>query len=259
MSHQCNKAVAWYKAVAFLLPMAGCGLIAATGLQTDYSFDALKYVSPEFGDPKSPVTFPDVPCDPPPAADICSTAVAQIPLNNLTAVCDATLKKCVGRGEIRVSETVDIAKQMESSFPAQAIEFGVQLVEVKRVTNWIEKNTLNHATPSIDIYVAPVAAKDENDPKAALLAKLSSLPMGSFDCADPVYDKGDTKAAQGVRVCSAPMFDAGKNALGDFVKNYKTPFQVIAHAVTVAKPGDPVPAGAIGFSARPTVGLKILD
>ncbi len=257
MSRRFYRAVAWYKAVAFLLPVAGCGLIAATGLQTDYSFDALKYVSPEFGDPKLPATFPDIPCDP--AADTCQADTALVPLANLTAVCDATLKKCVGRGVIRVSETVDIAKQMESSFPAQAIEFGVQLVEVKRVTYWIEKNTLNHATPSIDIYVAPVAAKNETDPKAALLAKLSSVPMGSYNCADPVYDKGDTRAPQGVSVCSAPMFDAGKNALGDFVKNYKTPFQVIAHAVTVAKPGDPVPAGSIGFSARPTVGLKILD
>lgn len=235
----------------------GCNLVAATGLQTDYSFDALKYVSPQFGDTGSSATMPNVDCTP--TADICAESAAGVPNNNITLVCDPTLKKCVARAELRVSETVDISKQMETSFPAQAIQFGVQLVEVKRVTYWIEKNTLDVATPFIEIYVAPTAAHDETDPKAALLATVASVPAASYACADPVYTPGDTKAAQGVPVCSAPLTDAGKNALSAFVKDYKTPFQVIAHAVSVAKPGDKVPAGAIGFSARPTVGLKILD
>ena len=84
------------------------------------------------------------------------------------------------------------------------------------------------------------------------------MPARSNACGDPAYAPGDSKAS-GAPVCSAPLAAAGQSALAGFVKDYKTPFQIIAHAVIVAKPGDPIPSGAITFSARPTVGLKILD
>jgi hypothetical protein len=262
--------------------VAGCNLIASSGIQTDYSFDALQYASPEFGDSRSTATVPDsfdalqyaspefgdsrstatvpdVSCDP--ANDVCAMAAqaASLPSTNVTFLCDPALRKCVAHGEVRASEAIDLSKQMESQFPPQAIQFGVEVVEVKRVTYWVDKNSINVATPPIQIYVAPAAARDERDGKATLLASVASLPAKSMTCTDPRYDKGDMKAPAGVAVCSAPLPEPGKAALADFVKDFKTPFQIIAHAIVVAKPGDPVPSGSITFSARPTVGLKILD
>ena len=241
----------------FVAALGGCNLVAATGLQTDYSFDALTYASPKFDDAKSGATVPDVACDTG-ANDVCAAAAGTLGLTKVTLACDATLKKCVAQAEIRASEPIDLSKQMETSFPPQAIEFGVDVVEVKRVNYWIDDNQLNVATPQIEIYVAPAAARDEHDAKAALLATVASLPAKSKACADPVYAKGDPKAV-GVSVCSAPLPEAGKAALAAFVKDYKTAFQIIAHATIVAKPGDPIPSGSINFSARPTVGLKILN
>ncbi len=240
--------------------LGGCNLVNSSGLQTDYSFDALEYASPAFGDPASTATVPDVPCDAASTGgDVCAAAGAALPLANLKLSCDPTLKRCIARADVRVSEAVDLSKQVESSFPAQAIQFGVEVVEVKRVTYWISKNALNVQTPMLEFYVAPSAAQDETDPKAALLATVAMLPAKSNVCGDPAYAAGDPKAAAGTPVCSAPLSELGKNALGEFVKNFKTPFQVIAHAVIIARPGDPIPSGSIGFAVRPTVGLKILD
>jgi hypothetical protein len=240
------------------LPGAGCSLVNSAGIQTDYSFDALQYASPQFGDPAASGTVPDVACDPA-GADVCAAAGAALPLSNLTLSCDTTLHKCVASAEMRASEPIDLSKQMETAFPQQAIQFGVEVVEVKRVTYWVDKNMLNVPTPPIDIYVAPSAARDENDPKATLMATVAMLPAKSMVCGDPAYAAGDPKAPAGAPVCSAPLPDAGKTALAAFVKDFKTPFQIIAHTVVVAKPGEPLPSGSISFSARPTVGLKILN
>ncbi len=245
-------------AALLCVPAAGCGLVNSAGIQTDYSFDALQYASPQFGDPASTATVPDVSCDPA-GADVCAAAGAALPLTNVTLSCDATLGKCVASAEVRASEPIDLSKQMETAFPQQAIQFGVEVVEVKRVTYWVDKNALNVATPPIEIYVAPAAARDEHDPKATLLATVASLPAKSNVCGDPAYAAGDPKAQSGTPVCSAPLPEAGKAALAAFVKDFKTPFQVIAHTIVVAKPGEPLPSGSISFSARPTVGLKILN
>ena len=49
---------------------AGCNLVNSSGLQTDYSFDALEYASPMYGDAKGAVV-PDVACT---AQDVCTMA-----------------------------------------------------------------------------------------------------------------------------------------------------------------------------------------
>ncbi len=91
-----------------------------------------------------------------------------------------------------------------------------------------------------------------------MLATVAAVPAASNACADPAYTPGDSKA-NGAPVCSAPLPAAGKTALASFVKNYNTPFQIIVHTIVTAMPGESVPTGAITFSARPTVGLKILN
>jgi hypothetical protein len=239
------------------LGFAGCNLVNSTGIQTDYSFDALEYASPTFGTPGAMTTVPDVPCDPM-NDTVCGPAATALGQPSITMSCDTTLMKCIAQAEFRASEAIDLTKQVETSFPSQAIQFGVDLVDVKRVTYWIDMNTLSVATPPIDVYVADAAAHDETDPSATLLATVAAVPAASNACADPAYTAGDTKA-NGAPVCSAPLPAAGKAALASFVKNYKTPFQIIVHTIVIAMPGADVPTGAITFSARPTVGLKILD
>lgn len=250
----------WFRLVPLgALVLASCSLVKGTGIQTDYSFDAIEYASPNFGDPTTTDTVPDLDCDP--ANDTCAAMTGygtQGATAAITAACDATFHKCVAQAEIRVSETIDLTKQVDSSFPSAAIQYGVEAVDVKRVTYWIGQNQLNVATPQIDFYVAPMSARTENDAGAVPLASVAKVAAMSTACGDPAYVDGDAKA-DGAPVCSAPLPQAGKDALAAFVKDYKTPFQIIAHSVLSAQPGEPVPAGSISFAARPTVGLKILD
>jgi hypothetical protein len=245
------------------LALCSCSLIKSTGLQTDYSFDAIEYASPTFGATSDAGadsnTVPSIPCDP--TNDVCAAMTgygATSAATSISASCDPTLLVCVATAQIRVSDTIDLTKQVESGFPAEAIQYGVQVVEVKRVTYWINYNQLTVATPPIDFYVAPTAARDETDPAAVLLTSIAAIPASSNACGDTAYPMGDTKAT-GVPVCSAPLPEAGKDALAAFVKDYKTPFQIIAHTVITAQPGEALPSGSITFAARPTVGLKILD
>ena len=236
--------------------LSGCNLVAATGLQTDYSFDAIAYASPMFGAPAAPATMPTIACSA--TDDTCSAEGAALGASNVAVSCDVALGACVATAEIRVSETINLAAQMETAFPSQAIQFGIDSVEVKRVTYWINRNDLDLPTPVIEFYVAPTAAHDETDPAATLLSSVAPVPAGSNVCGDPAYAAGDTKAP-GSPVCSAPLTSGGKSALAGFVKDYKTRFKLIAHTTIVAHPGDPLPSGSISFDARPTVGLKILD
>ena len=244
-------------ALALTAPsLPGCNLVKATGLQTDYSFDAIEYASPTFGDPSSPAVMPAIACSA--TDDPCSAQGAMLGATNVVFSCETTAGACIGTAEIRVSETINLAMQMESSFPSQAVQFGIDAVEVKRLTYWINMNQLDVPTPDIDFYAAPFAAHDETDPAATLLTTLASIPADSNVCGDPAYPAGDTKAGSSP-VCVAPLSSAGKAALAGYVKDYKNRFQIIAHTTIVAHEGERLPAGSISFDARPTVALKILN
>jgi hypothetical protein len=242
---------------AVVLPvLGGCNLINANGLSLDYSFDAEHFTSPNLGDAKNPsATVPSVACSPTVTPDPCAAATSALPMgSNLTFSC-GTAGSCVATAELRLLETVDFSKQM--SFPKEAVQYGIDAVDIKRVAYFVMTNTLNVPVPAIDIYVAPHTAKDETDAKAVRLGTVASLPAKSVACADPIDSKGDSLAGSSP-VCDVPLTDAGKSALASFAKDYKTPFQVIAHSVVTARAGDPLPTGSIDFYVRPTVGLSIL-
>ena len=67
-SREPSVAIAALRAAGFVLAtalvsggvLAGCNLVGSSGLQTDYSFDALSYASPEYG--PSTGVLPEVPC-----------------------------------------------------------------------------------------------------------------------------------------------------------------------------------------------------
>jgi hypothetical protein len=238
------------------LAVGGCNLVSTNGLSIEYSFDVEHFTSPKFGDDKNPqAAVPSVACQKGASPDPCAAASAMLPAGSSLSLTCGDQGGCVAIAELRKAETVDFSKQM--SFPKEAVQYGVDAVDVKRVAYWVMTNTLNVTVPSIDVYVAPAAAKDEADPKAVRLGTVASLPAKSTVCADPKDPKGDP-LAMGAQVCDVPITDAGKSALQALAKDYKTPFQVIAHTVMVAMPGTPLPSGMIDFYVRPTVGLSIL-
>jgi hypothetical protein len=239
---------------AALLSLGACGLIDSHNLSTDYSFDAQHFTSPKWDESQTASTLPSVPCDS--SADSSCASAALFPADSgLQSTCDPISMACVAVAEIRLSELVELSKQ--TSFPKEAIQFGIEAVAIRRVSYWVASNTFNFPTPKIEIYVAPQAAKDERDDKARLLGVIGPLSAKSSSCSDPV-DTRDEALTGGARECDMTLDSAGEAALGDFAKNFGTPFQVMAHAVVIAKGGDPVPSGNIDFYIRPTIGLSIL-
>ena len=241
-----------YQAGALLaLAVAGCGLVNSNTFSYEYAFDPPQSFMEDFGDAASMSTVPSVSCDPTAAMDQC----AMLPVMGAAKLsCEATSRMCAAVVEVRLPYPIDLSTQ---SLPSEVVQYGADKVSVEKIAYWITNNQVNVEIPEIDLYVASSAAKDENDPSAKLVGTVSKLPPKS-QCTDAA-DTGMEKAAPaGVSVCDVKLTDAGQSALAGFVKDYKTPFQFIAHTKVIAHAGDPLPTGTLSFFVRPWVQFSVL-
>jgi hypothetical protein len=234
--------------------VAGCGLVNSNTLSYDYSFDPQQFMQ-KLGDEKTMMTVPMQACDPAAATDQCSQLQAALPVGTPAKVsCDATTRMCAAVVDVVLPYPVDLSMQ---SLPAPVVQYGVDHVSIEKIAYWIMTNTVNVDIPPIELYVAASAAKDQNDPSAKLVGTVAKLPAHATACADAADPKGDP-ASNGAAVCDVKLDAAGEAVLAAFVKNYKTPFQFIAHTKLVAHGGEPVPVGTIAFFVRPTVSFSVL-
>jgi hypothetical protein len=163
---------------------------------------------------------------------------------------------CAAIVDVRLPYPIDLSMQ---SLPAPVVQYGADKVSIQKIAYWVMTNRVNVDIPPIDVYVASAAAKDENDASAKLVGTVAKLPAMSHTCADPADSAGDQAAAMVMApVCDVKLMDAGESALASFVKDYKTPFQFIAHVKIVAHAGDPLPTGTLAFFVRPTVEFSVL-
>ncbi len=234
----------------FLFGAAGCNLVHTNALSVPDSFDPEEYQQ-SFGTAQG--TFPLVTCDPSNAAS-CDSASATLPQgSSFTVSCDGKSTSCTASVALELAYTVDLSS--ESSFPAEAIMYGIDFVSIQKVEYWIVSNTLTVGTPLIDIYVAPATAKDESG--GTKLGSVGPLGAKSQACTDMIDKDGDSKA-NGAMICDLPLNSDGENALSNFVKDYKIDFQFIAHATVTANGGDALPAGNLDFMVRPVISIGIL-
>jgi len=238
-----------------LLALAGCGLVNSNTLSYEYAFDPPQSFMENFGDAtSSAAVVPSMACDPAAATDPCQQLLTPAMRGAASLSCDATSRMCAAVVDVRLAYPVDLSMQ---SLPAPVVQYGVDKVSVEKIAYWIMNNQVNVEIPPIDLYVASSAAKDENDPSAKLVGTVSKLPPKS-QCTDAADPDGDKAAPMGVSVCDVKLSDAGQSALAGFVKDYKTPFQFIAHTKVVAHAGEPMPTGALSFFVRPTVQFSVL-
>ena len=233
---------------------AGCGLVNSNTLSYDYKFDPPQGFMETFGDESNMSTVPMVACDPAAATDQCSALLTPAMLGAAKLSCDATSRMCAAVVDVRLAYPVDLSMQ---NLPAPVVQYGVDKVSIEKIAYWIMNNRVNVEIPPIDLYVAAAAAKDESDPSAKLVGTVSKLPPRS-QCTDSADSAGDTAAPMGTVVCDIKLSDAGQSALATFVKDYKTPFQFIAHTKVVAHAGNPLPTGVLSFYVRPTVQFSVL-
>jgi hypothetical protein len=246
------KNVGYFGRLAAVVAVGGCGLINAKTFSYDYAFDAQQFMA-KLADDSVKQTVPTIQCTTSP--DNCAMAQSQLPAGAAAQlVCDSASHDCMAVADLHLAYPVDLSQQ---KLPPDVVQYGASSVTIEKVAYWIVSNTVNVNVPPIDLYVASASAKDEHDVSATKIGSVSGLPMRSSSCVDAADATGDAMAA-GARVCDVALTDAGRSALGNFVKNYKTPFQFIAHTTVTAHAGDPLPAGSVDFYMRPTVSFSIL-
>jgi hypothetical protein len=238
--------------------ITGCGLVNSNSLSYEYAFDAQQFME-KLGDEKAPMaTVPTMACDPTVRPDPCAALQTQMPAGAAVLSCDPPTRSCVAVIDVHLPYPVDLTRQ-SAPVPAPVVQYGVDNVRIEKVAYWVATNTANVTIPPIDLFVASSAAKDQLDPSAKLIGSVASLAPRSPACADPADNAGDVKMlANGAPACDVTLSDSGRAAMATFVKDYKTPFQLIAHAKITARGGDPLPVGTIDFFVRPSVSFSIL-
>jgi hypothetical protein len=239
-----------------LAVVAGCGLVNSNTLSYQYSFDPQQFMQ-KLGDEKSMTTVPMQTCDPAAATDQCSQLQASLPSGTPAKLsCDATTRMCAAVVDVVLPYPIDLSQEM-TPLPSPVVQYGIDHVTIEKIAYWIMTNTVNVDLPPIELYVAASAAKDQNDASAKLVGTVAKLPARSGACADAA-DGDKDEPSNGAPVCDIKLDEAGQAVLAAFIKNYKTPFQFIAHTKIVAHGGDPVPVGTIAFFVRPTVQFSVL-
>ena len=218
----------------WLVPLlfAGCFLVNSNEVKITYDVMPPQEFAQDFGNTGGNV--PTVPCNG--NAALCAAVPA--PAGTM-AECDATSRDCALSADLTPYQTVNLSQQ--SSFPSQVANSSViSDVTINNVFYWTQSNTLSFATPPIDIYVAPSSVTSTSDPSATLLGTMPSMPAGQLTAKTTL-----------------PLTDAGKSALGTLAKNYKTPFNVLAHIHVTVTAGQPVPSGKIDMFLEPEIAFGI--
>src|SRR5262249_52973707 len=151
----------------------GCSLVDSNGLHIGYSFDP-QHFTENLRDPTTAQTIPDVACTSGASPDACTQAATslQIPMTMAQVTCVSSA--CAATANMTLPQKVDLRNAM-TSLPSEAVQFGINAVAIDRIAYWVASNTLNVATPVIDLYVAPDTARDINDPAAVKLGTVASL------------------------------------------------------------------------------------
>ena len=219
-------------ALALLLAAAfGCGLLEdATTFSIDTGWKTVTVDSDALGVTiPSGSVIPAVPCSS--ANDICAQATSGVSCNAQTYGCKIQCGsggKCEILANAEIGETVDISQKVQSQTSASAlskVSFNYMLYKV-------EQNTLTFDTPEITVYVGPNTANTTADSGVVKFATIDSIP------------KGQTPDGQ------LPATSAGKTALSEFVKNYKTPFKFFVKADLRFPSGSPLPKGKLSLKVN---------
>src|SRR5260370_14994285 len=140
------------------LLVQGCALLESHTFTESYSLDPLEF-KPAFD---AAHQLPTHSCDPA-AADACAAAAVDQP-SYLGVSCDARTRTCIGVGELRRLQVVDLSSQ--AGFPADPAEYAVNRVGTHKIPYWVATNTLNVALPAADPVVPPRTPHDTHAPPA---------------------------------------------------------------------------------------------
>jgi hypothetical protein len=216
------------------IALVGCGLVSSNITQVQVGIPAHSFsVDTADWHVNASQTVPTVPCSA--ACDqissmFCSPGVCAVDCNDSTSNCE---------GIVDITLVNDFNLAQESPEYAQFASASSIKVGVDDVWFQISENSLSVATPPLNIYVGPMSASKPTDAGVALVGTLPSLAVGQTGKAELQFAAG------------------GKDALGNFMNDYKTPFRIIVDGEYLLEAGDRVPTGRLAGTVQATahVGL----
>jgi hypothetical protein len=138
--------------------------------------------------------------------------------------CDANLH-CAAAVSISVFNEFNL--EMESPELTKIDAQAVISVTVEQIAFRIETNTLNVATPPLEVHLAPVGINDPNDPMAEAIGTIAAVQVGQ------------------VGAGMIELTPDGKTVMQTYMSNWRTPFHVIVSGDVTISAGTPVPQGAL--------------
>jgi hypothetical protein len=211
-------------AVALLsLSTASCGLIDSDVTdfnlklpEKSFNVDTADWMLSVQGE-----TMPSIACPP---ADCTAAADMFCAGGTCTSDCDPGAH-CAAHVPVSVSQPFDLAHE---SPELQTIDSQAAIsVTVETVTFKVSENTMNVATPPLDLYMAPQGVLDAMSAEAVHIGSVESVAPGQTG---PV---------------PIDFTVEGKAAMEMFMSAYQTPFTVIVAGSVTMSAGAPVPQGKL--------------
>ncbi len=222
---------------ALLLAGAGCGLLDLASFHgVTFQLPSKSY-SVSTTDPRwkgaPPGGIPPLSCGPTGAIPDCCKPGGGITIDCLKypLKCD-TGGFCAISFSYEIAQVIDLAKEV----PDLGQVKGSLLTKVllKTISITID-NSLNMATPPVDLYVAPKAVTSGTDPKASKIGTIPSKPAG--------FKGTETITVQ----------TAAQEAFSTYAKDFQTPFNILAATSVLVKSGSPTPMGKLDLTMTGTV------
>ncbi|HEY4178447.1 MAG TPA: hypothetical protein VGM90_16485 [Kofleriaceae bacterium] len=216
--------------LAMVAAVSGCGLISSDvtdfdiALNKDFAIDTGTYQV----DQASATALLSTSCTSMPTA--CMTGASNVCPMDCTGTCAAS-GTCELDLDVSLYQMVDLLNdqsQLKAFNDRPIIK-----VTIDTVTFSVAMNTLNVATPAMDVYVAPMSIMD---PKDSMAKKIGTIPA---------------VAAGATPTDSEVQFTAtGKQDLIATMGMFKTPFNVLVGTTLVVTNGTPVPMGKLDGTVR---------
>jgi hypothetical protein len=207
---------------------AGCGLISSDVTNFDLTLPDKKFTIDASGwdvQQTDADKFTALSCAS--NTSVCSSAVTQACMTGCSGICNAA-KTCDLSLDVSAKMPVDLV--MEKPELKSINDEPVIKVTIDSVTYDVTSNSLNVATPPINVYVGATTVLKPNDPAnpGTLIGTIPSIPAGQ------------TTSAQTL------MFSpTGKADLVKFMNSFKTPFNVLVGSSLLVTSGQPVPMGKL--------------
>lgn len=213
---------------------AGCGLFKdATTVTVDTDWQELVLDADALGLSITGAQLPSIACG---SADVC----AQIACSSAKYQCGL---QCGAKGTCEVvaaaqeSIEIDISSRVKGKTQADALSE----VEFDRLVLNTDENTLNFATPRVEIFVGPRSAKLSTDGGVVRFAELEPI------------SPGETPNKE------LPADPAGQETLAGFVKDYTIPFRFLVAASLSFGAGQELPKGRLRMKLKAYFKVEPLD